>query len=132
MKRFLLLAVTVLSITGCARASSPLIIDISTVDGKAICTLNSVSKTPDEIGLWFVDTVKLFGPNVGGVIIRPDNRTTFATVLDIALRLKSAGITNIDIPSGLPDAKKGEWGRLILSTTTISREEAPHPLGPRP
>jgi hypothetical protein len=126
MNKILIFALTVLFAAGCARATSPLLIDITTTDSGTTYTLNSVSKTPDELGRWFVDCIKQFGPIMDNTVIRPDNRTTFATVLDIALRLKAAGVTRLQVVSGLPTATKDEWGELLIPPAAINKQRL-HP-----
>ncbi|HEY5892173.1 MAG TPA: hypothetical protein VIT91_02985 [Chthoniobacterales bacterium] len=125
MNKIVLFALTVLFVAGWARATSPLLIDITTTDRGTTYTLNSVSKTPDELGRWFVDTIKQFGPIMDNTVIRPDDRTTFVIVLDIALRLKAAGVTRLQVVSGLPNATKDEWGELLIAPAAIDRRRLP-------
>lgn len=125
MNKLFLFALTVLFAAGCARATSPLLIDIATTENGTTYTLNGVSKTPDELGRWFVEFIKEFGPIGDNTVLRPDDRTTFSTVLDIALRLKAAGVTRIQVVSGFTNATNNEWGVLLIDPSAISRQSVP-------
>ncbi|HEV7404113.1 MAG TPA: hypothetical protein VGO11_14330 [Chthoniobacteraceae bacterium] len=92
-------------------ANSVIIIDITTTDAGSSYKLNHQPKTPVEIETLLRAIFKDF---VGDdpVFIRPDDRTSFGTVLEMLRRFKAAGVKRFEV---VIDPRGGERGRTIHS-----------------
>lgn len=113
---------------GCAKATSPLLIDME-MEGTEIATvLNGVERSEVELQQFFEELIEQFGPLAEPVIIRPDDEVPLPAVLGITLRLKDSGVEEIQIFSSHPDGE-GYWIKLILDLATITKEP---PMQPPP
>ncbi|HEY5894807.1 MAG TPA: biopolymer transporter ExbD [Chthoniobacterales bacterium] len=103
MRTTLLLWLLAIMLTICARARSPLLVDITTTDSGSSITFNAVPKTPDELEMYLRETVNSWGDHET-IIVRPDDKTSFKVVFDILRRLKAAGVKRFEVQAG-----GGQW-----------------------
>ena len=124
---FLILAVF-LSMTS-ARASGPTTIEITTTDEGVTYTVHDYDariknerQSPEEIEAW----IRKYHPQRPDelVVVRPNDRTPFKTVLEFLLRLKNAEVKQYAIASD--DGTDNHWV-VGLTAKISSRKSEPAP-----
>ena len=102
MKTALLLILFVLFLNGRAHGSGPTTVDITTTDEGVSYTLHDYDmriekdhQTPEEIETWIRTHAE--GRKDQLVVVCPDARTTYRTVLEMLRRLKAVGVTQYTV-----------------------------------
>jgi len=96
VKATLLILLGALCFAGCCRANSVIVIEIATTDAGISYTMNAQPKTPAEIEGWLREAIRTFG-DADPVLVCPDNRTSFKTVLEMLQRFKAAGVKHFEV-----------------------------------
>jgi biopolymer transport protein ExbD len=97
MRTTLSILLFALVFASCSRANSLIVLEIRTTDAGISYTINNQQRnTPAEVEAWLRLMVSEFG-DADPVLIRPDERTSFKTVLDMLQRFKAAGVKRFEV-----------------------------------
>ena len=121
MKHVFIALLLTMAFSGCARASSPIILDIATSDGQTRYYINGQKKSGDEAEAWFRAATEAFGSEL--IYVRPDDKTPFQTIFDALQRMKRAGVVKFHLV-----ATDASGTQLSLVSTTASIQPEPQNL----
>ena len=95
MKTGFFTLVLALVLFGCARASSPIILDLVTSDARTHYYINGQKKSADETEDWCRSAAGFGGELL--IYVRPDDQTPFTTVFEVLQRLKRARVARFHL-----------------------------------
>jgi uncharacterized protein YceK len=95
MKAAFIALLLTLGMAGCARASSPIILDLATRDAQTHYYINGQKKSADEAEAWCRSAAGFGGELL--VYVRTDDQTPFTAVFDVLQRLKRARVAKFHL-----------------------------------
>lgn len=120
--RFFAFCVLFALLASCAKATTPIVVDVSSKDGSDTYTLNTRPISKNELQTWMRETIELFGAK-DYIIVRPDSSTTIASLFELLQTLAGAGVKHIEILVSSDDDGKMWISRYItLSSEQIVEE----------
>lgn len=96
MKTSLLATFAILALLPSARANSVILIDVTTTPTSVVYALNNQPMSLPQLADSMKRAIAQFG-DAEPILIRPDLRTTFATVFTLPENLKTAGVKHFEI-----------------------------------
>jgi hypothetical protein len=122
---FFVFVVASLTTTG---ASTPIIIDITTIDSGNTYAINTERMTPQQIEAWLRQAIESFGDE-DPFLIHPDQRTPFSIVFDMLQRFKAAGVKHFKV---VTTDKDGHIDRSLSGSANDIRTESRPIAAPPP
>jgi len=109
-------------LANCAKATSPIIVDVTSKDSNVTYALNTRPVNKDELQTWMRETIERFGA-MDPIIVRPDSNTSITSLFELLQTLAHAGVKHIEILVSADDDGKTWVSRYISVSSEQIIEE---------